>query len=368
MAYDIIHFEALGAEAAHLREETVHAQERGGLPKDLRYLITADTIQDFLAKSPDTVLPDIISTKTHSVLPEGYLSGAKKSIITRSAGYDHYEMLTDRANIASLRKYCVGAVAQTAIKFMYATLGLLNEYMACAKNFERNKVDSFMEISPQRVATVFGVGNIGKRIYDLVEANGLCAQAVDIRQQALAEQYFHQVRFVSKEKAIANSDIIINAMNLTRIAGNPYYNVNYFSEEVLSKAKPGLCFINVTRGEIAPEAGLLKLYDQGIIGGLGLDVFTDEEGFSKSITTESSCATPDCTASKIILQRALDHSANMYVQPHQGFNSDLAVIAKAREAIRHLEAWYRNNGLCFDEQLPYYRIEEMPRVPLPIAE
>ncbi|MDF3005552.1 MAG: hydroxyacid dehydrogenase [Oscillospiraceae bacterium] len=360
MTYDVIHFEALGAEAAHLKEETALSQQNGCLPKDLKYLITPDTVQDFLENNPDVVLPDIISTKTHSVLPQTYLDGVKKSIITRSAGYDHYEMLARRANIASLRNYCVGAVAQTAIKFMYATLGLLNEYIACTKSFERNKVDSFMEISPQRVATVFGVGNIGKRIYDLAAANGLYAQAVDIRQDILAEQYYHQIRFVSKEKAIANSDVIINAMNLTRISSSPFYNVNYFSEEVLAKAKPGLCFINVTRGEIAPEAGLLKLYDQGIIAGLGLDVFTDEEEFSKSVTKESAYTTPDCAASKIILQRALDHSANMYVQPHQGFNSDLAVIAKAREAIRHLEAWYRNKGQYFDEQLPYYCIDKIP--------
>ncbi|MFV0496965.1 MAG: NAD(P)-dependent oxidoreductase [Candidatus Fimivivens sp.] len=360
MTYDVIHFEALGAEAAHLKEATALSQEHGCLPKDLKYLITPDTVQNFLEKKPEMILPNIISTKTHSVLPKTYLDGTKKSIITRSAGYDHYEALANRANIASLRNYCVGAVSQTAIKFMYATLGLLNEYMACTKNFERNKVDSFMEISPQRVATVFGVGNIGKRIYDLVSANGLYAQAVDIRQNVLAEQYNHQIRFVSKEKAMANSDVIINAMNLTRIPSSPFYNANYFSESILSNAKPGLCFINVTRGEIAPESGLLKLYDKGIIAGLGLDVFTDEEAFSKSIIKEGLCTTDDCAASKIIMQRALDHSANMYVQPHQGFNSDLAVVAKAREAIHHLEAWYRNNGSNFDEQLPYYRIGKIP--------
>lgn len=354
MKYDIIHFEALGAEAEHLKEETIRSQKEGHLPAELRYLITTDNVQDFLAKNPQVELPEIITTKTHSVLPQSYLDGVKKSIITRSAGYDHYETLTDKANITSLRNYCVGAVAQTAIKLMYATLGRLNEYTACTKTFERNKLKSFTEISKHRVATVFGVGKIGKRIYELVEANGLYAQAVDIRQDALSEQYFHQVRFVTKEKAISNSDIIINAMNLTRIPESPSYNINYFSEEYLSKAKPGLFFINVTRGEIAPEAGLLKLYDQGIISGLGLDVFTDEEGFAKGITGHGAPDTADYLASKTILQRALDHEANMYVQPHQGFNSDLAVIAKARETIRHLEAWYQNGGRCFDEQLPYY--------------
>lgn len=354
MKYNVIHFEALGAESEHLREETILSQEAGRLPYDLTYYITPDTVQDYLAKHPGEELPDIISTKTHSILPQSYLESSKKSIITRSAGYDHYEALAEQANITSLRNYCVCAVAQSAIKFMYATLGLLNQYTVSTKTFERNKVQSFVEMSDQRVATVFGVGKIGKKIYDLLEANGLYAQAVDIRQYALAEQYYHQVRFVSKEKAIANSDIIINAMSLTRDPESPFYNVDYFSEEVLSQAKPGLRFINVTRGEIAPEAALLKLYNEGIIGGLGLDVFSDEEGFSKELNGSSATEQENHAAAKIILQHALDRTANIYVQPHQAFNSDLAVIAKARETIRHLEAWYRNEGRCFDEQLPYY--------------
>jgi len=42
------------------------------------------------------------------------------------------------------------------------------------------------------------------------------------------------------------------------------------------------------------------------------------------------------------------------VQPHQGFNSDLAAIAKAREAVNHICEWYKNDKENFNEQLPYY--------------
>ena len=40
MNYDIIHFEALGKEAEHLKTETIKAQENNLLPKNLNYLIT----------------------------------------------------------------------------------------------------------------------------------------------------------------------------------------------------------------------------------------------------------------------------------------------------------------------------------------
>lgn len=77
--YDIIHFEALGEEARHLIDETKAAQECGLIPKDLRYLVIPETIQEFLRRNPGEELPEIISAKTHSVIPASYLSGSKKA-------------------------------------------------------------------------------------------------------------------------------------------------------------------------------------------------------------------------------------------------------------------------------------------------
>ena len=257
--YDIMHFEALGAESEHLNEATKEAQGKGLLPKDLKYLITPDDLQTYLKDHPDTILPDIITTKTHSILPEKFLKGKKKSIVTRSAGYDHFENLAEVANITSLRNYCVNAVAQTAIKLLYCTAGYLNEYTKNTLVFERNKTQSFFELDNTRVATVYGCGKIGKRVYELLEGNGLKVQAVDLRAEELDKLYDHKVNFVSKEAAIKNTDIIINVMNLTRIPDSKLYNVGYFSEEYLRQATKPLIFINVTRGDIAPEHVLLKL-------------------------------------------------------------------------------------------------------------
>ncbi|MDR2528283.1 MAG: hypothetical protein LBD04_04595 [Synergistaceae bacterium] len=353
--YDVIHFEALGEEAKHLEEETEQAQRRNELPKSLRYLILPETLQEFIGKNPNIALPDLVTTKTHSILSQDYLSGEKKSVITRSAGYDHFEHLAESVNIASLRLYCVEAVAQTAVKFLYAAAGCLNHYTENTRTFERNKSLSFMELNSKRTATVFGVGRIGKKTYDLLAANDLTVQAVDARQEELRGLYGDSVRFVTKEAAIKDSDVIVNTMNLTKNPKSRFYNVGYFSKEYLSQATPGLIFINVTRGEIAPETGLLELFDKKIIGGLGLDIFTDENGFAK-VVRGGVPDRPDHAAARELVERALNHSANIYVQPHQAFNSDIAASNKAHEAIKHIVAWYKNGKKRFDEQLPYYDI------------
>jgi D-lactate dehydrogenase len=248
----------------------------------------------------------------------------------------------------------VNAVAQTAMKFLYAAAGELNHYAKNTETFERNNARAFMELDKHKILTVFGVGKIGKRIYDLASLNGLTVQGVDIRQEHLNDLYRGAVHFVSREEAIGSSNIIVNVMNLTRNDKSAFYNVGYFSKEYLSQAKDGLIFINVTRGEIAPESGLLELYMSGKIKGIGLDVFTNESQFAKLLVDNNAVIEGNHCAAKTMVQKSIERSANIYVQPHQGFNSDIAVGTKAAESIKHVISWYKNKGKYFDEQLPYY--------------
>jgi D-lactate dehydrogenase len=351
--YDVIHFEALGPEASHLEEETAKAKGAGLLPPTHRCLITPLTLQSFLEANPGTSLPSLITTKTHSSLPEGYIAEGGKGVITRSAGYDHFENLVGKLHVASLRDYCVNAVAQTAMKFVYASAGMMNHYCNNAQLFDRQACQAFISLEPEMTATVFGVGKIGKRIYELAVANGLNVQGVDARAQTLAGTYGDSVRFVSKDEAILTTDFIINAMNLTRDPASRFHNVGYFSKEYLAKAQKKLIFINVSRGEIAPESGLLDLYQKGKIIGMGLDVFSHEAMFSQMLLGEGT-NDPDLLAAKSILTMALERKGNVYVQPHQGFNSNVAARTKAAEALKHVVAWFRYEGRHFAEELPYY--------------
>ena len=351
--YDVIHFEALGAEARCLERETAKAIKRQALPSDHKCLITPASVQEYLKDQPCSVFPEIITTKTHSVLPTAYLVGCRKSIITRSAGYDHFEKFAKRANITSLREYCVNAVAQTTMKFLFAAAGQLNHYVSKTETFERKACAKFMELGKNRTLTVFGVGKIGRRIYELAMANGLNVQGVDLRASELSHLYNDEVRFVSREEALRTSDVIINAMNLTRNRKSCFFNVGYFSREYLLKAKKGLIFINVTRGEIAPETVLLEGYRSGVIAGIGLDVFSREAEFA-NLLKGAKFTTADLVAGRTLVSMSLQRTGNIYVQPHQGFYSDVAVKAKAVETIRHLVAWHKNNRQHFDVQLPYY--------------
>ena len=353
MRYDILFFEALGEENAHLTEEVEAAKLRGTIPTDFRYYVGTETLQEYLTAHPETELPDILSTKTHSILPETWIKeGKKKCVISRSAGYDHFEHLSGVVNVTSLREYCVNAVAETAVKMMFCTCGNLNQYTENMHTFERNNCISFKELSNLKV-TVFGVGKIGKRIYDMVKGLGMDARAVDLRADTLSELYKGSVRFISKEEA-TNSDVIICAMNYTRDPASRYYNKAYFTEEYLRKFSKGLVFVNVTRGEIAPEAPLWKLYQEGHLFGIGVDTFHGEAELTKVLRHQKTAENEHEKAAVLMIEAALNRTENIYVQPHQGFNSDVAALCKAKETIKHLEDYFARGCVNFASQLPYY--------------
>lgn len=354
MSYDILFFEALGEENHHLHKELEQAKQRGTIPASLSYYIGTETLQEYLEMHPGADLPDILSTKTHSRLPESWLnSGRKKSVITRSAGYDHFEHLQNVANIASLREYCVNAVAETAVKLMFCVCRNLNQYTCNTATFNRNDCVSFKELSGLK-ATVFGVGKIGKRTYDMLAGLGLDVRAVDVREKELSQLYGPSVRFISKDKAI-DSQIVICTMSCTRDPASRFYNVNYFDNNYLSRFPDGLAFINVTRGEIAPEDVLWDLYKRGKLCGIGTDVFSGEGKLAQILSGENCAESKAECAGAAMIRAALDRTENIYVQPHQGFNSDKAALAKAEETVRHLEHYFSHGCSGFSAQLPYYK-------------
>ena len=350
--YDILFFEALGEENGHLGEEIEKAKREGSLPGDLTYYIGTETLQEYEEAHPIEPLPKIVSVKTHSVFRREFLyCGEKKSILTRSAGYDHVEAYQEIAHVASLREYCVNAVAETALKLTLLAAGNVNEYQKNAAVMERNACVSFRELAGRK-AVVFGVGKIGKRIVELLSGIGMDVKGVDLREKELKEQYGGTVAFGAPEDAFF-ADVIVCAMNYKSDRASRFYNKDYLSRGFLEKTKPGMIFVNVTRGELADAEALLDLYDSGRIFGIGTDVFAEEASLAKTLREGCAPTDPVTRANLELIRRSTSREGNIYTQPHQAFNSDIAAEMKAKEAIRHLKAWFRNGG-SFDEELPYY--------------
>jgi len=113
---------------------------------------------------------------------------------------------------------------------------------------------------------VMGFGRIGRMVSHLLIAFGARVLVYDVFPQT----GFDGVEIVSKEKVLAESDVI--TLHL------PYSKENHhlISEEAMLQMKAGALIVNVSRGGLVDDAALYKAIKNKHIGGAALDCFEQE--------------------------------------------------------------------------------------------
>jgi D-lactate dehydrogenase len=122
--------------------------------------------------------------------------------------------------------------------------------------------------------------------------------------------------------------MIVCAMNLTKD------NTGYFSYARLSKARPGVIFINVARGEFSPVKDLLCLCEEGGLGGVGLDVYNNESALGVALRAGKANR-----KAKTLLRLREKH--NVVLTPHNAFNTVESVNRKAEQSARQVESFLK---------------------------
>ena len=305
---DVFFYEAFAEEEQALRRF---------LPPTLRAGFSADTVQEQGSRVPPASL---LSVRTQSVFPIEWaptLSG----ILTRSTGYDH--LVTYRRDTGTclpcgyLPLYCNRAVAEQAMLLWLALLRRLPRQLAQFRSFARDGLTG--RECGDRALAVFGVGNVGHEVVRLGKGIGMRVLGVDI------ERKWGDVVYVDRDQALAQADVVVCAMNLTPD------NRHYFDRATLSRAKPGLVFVNVARGELMDTPGVLDLVDSGQLAGVGLDVYEDEPGLAVSLRTD---CPPGSVAAAALLE--LSRRPQVMCTPHNAFNTAEAVERKAEQSIHQI--------------------------------
>jgi D-lactate dehydrogenase len=139
------------------------------------------------------------------------------------------------------------------------------------------------------------------------------------------------VDYTGIDEGIGWADFLVCAMNLTD--DNP----GYFSRDLLNKAKQGVVFVNIARGEFSPARDLLELLDKGKLGGIGLDVFNNEPELAVSLRSNKPSDSPETTAVLELAKRP-----NVILTPHNAFNTKEAVEKKAAQSVEQVESFLKN--------------------------
>ncbi|MGC9323761.1 MAG: NAD(P)-dependent oxidoreductase [Desulfomonilia bacterium] len=289
------------------------------LPDTVTAGFSSVTVQDDPISSPPAGL---ICIRTQSVIPTSW-KHLLQGVLTRSTGYDHIQSLHSDLNIRCgyLPHYCSRAVAEQAMVLWTA---LFRKLPAQAKTFSVFNRDGLTGRECMgRTLLVVGVGNIGYEVCRLGEALGMNVVGVDIVQR------HSDVRYVSLEEGLAQADVIVCAMNLTDD------NMEYFDHETLRKARHGCVFINIARGELSPLKALVRLMEEGHLGGVALDVFEHESELSHHLRTGE--GHEDGVIRSI---RLLTQHDNVILTPHNAFNTEEALMRKVKQTIEQIEAFH----------------------------
>jgi D-lactate dehydrogenase len=302
-------------------EETEYLQQY--LPPGIAAGFTRKTIQEHDAVEPPARL---ISIRTQSIVPASWATKLA-GILTRSTGYDHLTKYLGQGNYnlpcGHLPPYCSRAVAEQAMLLWTALLRNLPGQSESFASFNRNGLTGWE--CERKTLLVVGVGNIGHEVIKIGQGLGMQVLGIDIVER-------HPfVKYVSIDQGFAVADIIVCAMNLTAD------NRHYFDYHLLKQARPGVVFVNISRGEQSPSADLLRLLDENHLGGVGLDVFNHESELANSLRDGRSSHDEE-----VVNTLELAGRPNVICTPHNGFNTHEAIARKSKLSIEQINHFLKN--------------------------
>jgi D-3-phosphoglycerate dehydrogenase len=147
---------------------------------------------------------------------------------------------------------------------------------------------------------IVGLGRIGRRVGQLASAFGMTILAHDPAVAAPVAG----VALVPLDTLCAAADYLTLHVPVTPST------VRMFDAARFARCRPGVRVVNMARGELIDEDGLLAALDSGHVAGAALDVYTTEPPLDTRLTRHASVvATPHLAASTVEAQERVGTEA-----------------------------------------------------------
>jgi glycerate dehydrogenase len=242
-----------------------------------------------------------------------------KLIAVAATGTDIIDKAAAKAHgviISNIRNYAYNTVPEHVIALMFALKRNLVAYVRDVQAGVWNSARQFCffphpihDIAGSTMGIV-GYGAIGKSIATRAEALGMRVIAYDV---------FPQPGLVDFDTLLRESDVITLHAPLTpqtrHMIGAPEF----------ARMKPGAVLINTARGGLVDESALATALREGIIGGAGFDVLTEEPPKHGNVLLDPTIP-------------------NLIVTPHVAWASREAMQVLADQLVENIEAFVAGNA------------------------
>ena len=257
-----------------------------------------------------------------------------KVLALRCAGYNNVDIEhKGKLKIVHVPQYSPYAVAEHAVGLLLSiNRKLYKSYQRTRKyNFSLDGLLGF-DIHGKTVG-VIGTGRIGKAFISIMKGFGTNVIAYDTypNEQASKELDF---KYVDLDTLYKESDIISLHCPLFK------ETEKMINRDSISKMKDGVIIINCSRGKLINTNDLVKKLSEGKIGGVGLDVYEDEEAFF--LRDMSNSYVRDTNLSILLSM------PNVFITSHQAFFTREALNKIASDTLENIKQEIET-GKCQNE-------------------
>ncbi len=302
---------------------------------DIRYFETRLTSAAIpLAKGCDAACA-FVNAEIDRAVVEGLVAEGVRVLALRCAGFNNVDFKAAyEAGLTVVRvpAYSPYAVAEHAVALLMGLVRHIHKAAARTRDFNFSLVGLTGFDLHGKTAGVIGTGKIGRIFCDICKGFGMKILAYDAFPNPSSG-----LEYVSLERLLAESDVISLHCPLTPETHH------LFNAEAFTKVKPGVTFINTSRGGLVDSEALLAALRDGRVGAAGLDVYEEEsEWFYED---RSDVTRQNKTLSLLV------SLPNVIVTSHQAFLTREALGNIATTTLANLDAFFSGapleNEICY---------------------
>ena len=285
----------------------------------------------FMAKGYDAICI-FVNDYVNAEMIDALYDMKVKAVLLRSAGYNHVDVKAAEDKIVVLRVpgYSPEAVAEFAMALLLTVNRLTHKAYNRTREFNMS-LNGLMGMDLfEKTAGVIGTGKIGQamiRILNGFQMRVLCYDPYPVKGL--------EAEYVSLEEIFQYSDVISLHCPLTS------ETKHLINKNTIAAMKKGVYLVNTSRGSLIDTDALIDGVLEGRFGGVGLDVYEEEEGVFYEDRSGDIIA-DDNLARLMTLP-------NVLVTSHMGFFTREAMQAIARTTLEN--AYALENGLPLANQV-----------------
>ena len=254
---------------------------------------------------------------------ERLAAGGVRMIAQRSTGFNNLDLAAAaRLGITCMRvsRYSPHAVAEFAAGLLQTLNRRIHRAYNRTREFNFRLAGLLGHDIHGRTVGVLGTGKIGTVFARILHGFGCPLIGWDAREEPQCLEL--GMRYLPLDDVLRQADILSLHVPLVRETHH------LIDARALALMKPGVVIINTSRGGLIDTEALIAAIQSGQVGGVGLDVYEEEEG--KFFRDLSDKVMDDATLARLMT------FPNVLVTGHQGFFTHEAMSTIAATTIRNL--------------------------------